>query len=106
MGRYGLCAKLVAVEGKRDTVASVLRKAFDEGPRLAGCLLYLVFEDADDPSALWITELWTSKDAHDRSLGDEKVRRSIAEALPDIDRAKMLQARLRPLFGVGMPEER
>jgi quinol monooxygenase YgiN len=65
-----------------------------------GRLLYLVFEGTEDPNSIWITQLWTSKEAHDRSLVYENVKKTIT----NIDRDKMLQARLKPLFGVGMPE--
>ena len=104
MSRYGLCGKLVARGGKRAQVVGTLRKTFAGASTLDGCLLYLVFEDAEDMNAIWVTELWTSKEAHDRSLANENVRKAIEQVMPNIDREKMLQAKLKPLFGVGMPE--
>lgn len=95
--------KLAAIAGKREYLASIMRKASESVARLEGCLLYVVFEDLNDKDFLWITEIWTSKNAHDMSLQDDSVKSTIAEAMPYIDASKLSRVELLPLFGIGLP---
>jgi quinol monooxygenase YgiN len=75
---YGLIGRIKAVAGKRAELASML---VQDGS-MPGCISYLVGEDVDDPDALWITEVWTDKAAHDASLGLPAVREAIARGRP------------------------
>jgi len=104
MQKYALCGKLAAQNGKRDVLASIMRRASESVAKLEGCLLYIVFEDLDDRDALWIVEIWTSKDAHAHSLQNETVKATIAEAMPCIDTNKLSRVELLPLFGIGLPQ--
>jgi quinol monooxygenase YgiN len=104
MSRFAICGKMAAQPGKRDALASVMKEAFARVSKLPGCLLYLIFEDLEDKDCLWITEIWTSKDAHEASLKDASVLATIAKARPLLDFPRMTQAKLNPLFGVGIPE--
>ncbi len=104
MSRYALCGKIVATNGNREVLTSIMRKASNHVSKMDACQLYPLFEDVDDKNTLWITELWTNKEAHDRSLQEPAVRATIGEAKPYLDFG-MSQARLTPLFGVGMPRE-
>jgi len=103
MHRYALVGKLAAVSGDRDHLTAIMRRASESVAKLEGCLLYIVFEDLADKDALWITEIWTSKAAHDMSLQNESVKAAIAEAMPFLNPPAMSRAELLPLFGVGMP---
>ena len=75
---YGLIGRIKAVAGKRGELAAVLVQ--DGG--MPGCLSYIVAEDADDADALWVTEVWTDKAAHDASLGLPAVQAAIARGRP------------------------
>jgi len=88
---------------KREYLASIMRKASESVARLEGCLLHVVFEDLNDKDSLWVTEIWTSKNAHDMSLQDDSVKSTIAEAMPYIDTSKLSRVELLPLFGIGLP---
>lgn len=103
MQRFGLLGKLAAFAGKREYLASIMRKASERVARLEGCLLYVVFEDLNEKDSLWITEIWTSKNAHDMSLQDDAVKSTIAEAVLYIDTSKLSRVELLPLFGIGLP---
>jgi quinol monooxygenase YgiN len=103
MNRFGLCGKMAAQPGRRDALVSIMKEAFAQVSKFPGCLLYLIFEDLDDKDCLWITEIWTSKEAHDASLKDSSILETISKARPHLDFARMTQAKLNPLFGVGMP---
>ena len=76
---YGMIGKMTAVAGKRDELVSILGSGTGAMP---GCLAYLVAEDAKDPNAIWITEIWDSKAHHDASLQLPAVRDAIAKGRP------------------------
>jgi quinol monooxygenase YgiN len=85
--------------GKGDELASILLEAAD-GLRLNdACLLYVVSrEDAD---AIWVTEAWTDREAHDESLDDPAAKEQIARAMPLIAGVDS-RAELTPLGGKGV----
>src|SRR5512138_1491373 len=58
---YGLIGKMTAAPGQRDALSAVLLEAIEGMP---GCLSYIVAKDANDQNALWITEVWDSKESH------------------------------------------
>ena len=76
---YGLIGKMTAIAGKRDDLIAILTESVGSMP---GCLSYIVAKDANDASAIWITEAWDSKASHDASLSLPQVRAAIAKAKP------------------------
>ncbi len=79
---YGLYSKLIAQEGKRDEFVSIMARASALVAEHVGCHLYVVNEDLEDDTCLWIYEVWDSEASHDASLKDERVRALISEAMP------------------------
>jgi quinol monooxygenase YgiN len=80
--KYGLHGKLQAAEGKGEQLASILLKASQLVSSAKGCHLYLISEDKNDKDAVWVTEVWDSKEDHDNSLKGEGVRELISQAIP------------------------
>lgn len=76
---YGLIGKIKAAPGQRDALISILLEAVSEMP---GCLSYIVARDPDDVDAVWITEVWNSRDSHKASLALPSVREAISRAKP------------------------
>jgi quinol monooxygenase YgiN len=76
---YGLIGKATCVAGKRDEFIAILLK--DVGTML-GCLSYVVARDPKEPDAIWITEVWDSKESHSASLQLPAVRQAIAKGRP------------------------
>lgn len=76
---YGTIGKMTARGGQRDALAALLMRAI---PGMPGCLSYIVANDPADANALWITEVWQTKEAHSRSLSLPAVRAAIAKARP------------------------
>ncbi|GAA1962401.1 putative quinol monooxygenase [Microbacterium aquimaris] len=67
--------------GRRDDVVAILtRRGTDLAD--AGCLLYEVGTNDDDPDTVFVIELWESADAHRASLQLPSVTAAIAEAMP------------------------
>lgn len=96
---YGLIGKMMAIPGQRDALIALLLEGTASMP---GCLSYVVAEDANDPNAVWITEVWDTKENHDASLKLPAVRDTIARAKPLI--AGFGDGFVtRPVGGVGLP---
>jgi quinol monooxygenase YgiN len=76
---HGLIGKVTAVDGRRDELIAILLEGTSEMP---GCLSYVVAKDAADANALWITEVWESKESHMASLTLPKVQGAIARGKP------------------------
>ena len=76
---YGLIGKIKVVPGQRDALIAILVNGVSGMP---GCISYIVAQDAADPDAIWVTEVWTSKDSHRASLSLPSVQQAIAQGLP------------------------
>jgi quinol monooxygenase YgiN len=70
---YGLIGRIIAVPGQRDRLAALLAGIGE----MEGCRSYVVAADADDPDALWVTEVWDSAEAHHGSLSLPHVQEAI-----------------------------
>ncbi len=84
MADYGLWGKIVAVAGQGDVLAAHLLDAAAALDDVAGCRLYIVSRDADDADAVWVMEVWESREAHRASLDLPAVQELIARARPVI----------------------
>ncbi|TDC37622.1 antibiotic biosynthesis monooxygenase [Micromonospora sp. 15K316] len=78
---YGYFNSMKARPGHRDEVVTILLAGVD-GLRAAGCHLYAVGVTEDDPDLIRVSELWDSKEQHDRSLQLPETKAAIARAMP------------------------
>lgn len=67
--------------GRRDAVVSLLLAPMP-GLREAGCLLYEVGVNDDEPDKVFVCELWESAEAHQAFLRRDSVKAAIQEAMP------------------------
>lgn len=98
---FGLYAKLVAKPGQRDSVANILQCNLDE-LKSAGCLIYIINFDADNPDVIWVTEVWDSAKSHKASLELPSVKKAISEAMPLLT-GEFEQIELSVAGGLGLP---
>ena len=78
---YATVGTLGSIPGQRDRLVEILtRRSADL--QEAGCLLYEVGVDDEQPDTVFVAELWTSAAAHQGSLGLESVQAAIQEARP------------------------
>ena len=82
MNKYGLHGKLTAKAGNADQLAAILIEASQLVSTAPGCRLYVVSKDKNDEHAVWVTEIWDSKEEHDNSLNIPGVRELISKAMP------------------------
>lgn len=81
MKMYGLIGKMTCVPRQRDALIAILLEGTDAMP---GCLSYVVARDPKDADAIWITEVWDSKDSHTASLQLPAVQDAIKRGRPMI----------------------
>lgn len=79
--RYGLFVTIHVKPGQRDAVVEILMRDV-EAARALGCDLYMVGVSDEKPDVVYVTEVWTSQEAHRASLNDPAVQAAIAEAMP------------------------
>ena len=79
--RYGLIGQMLAKPGERDALVGYLKDAMGAMP---GCLSYVVALDTGNADAIWITEIWDSRQSHAASLKLPAVQAAIAKARPII----------------------
>ena len=79
--KFGLIGQMLAQPGKREELLGYLREATGAMP---GCISYVIALDTANPDALWITEVWDSRESHMASLKLPTVRAAIAKARPII----------------------
>jgi quinol monooxygenase YgiN len=99
---YGLIGKATCVPGKREEFIGVLLEGVGSMP---GCLSYVVARDPKDPDAIWITEVWDSKESHAASLQLPAVRQAIAKGRPMIANFGE-QTVTEPVGGYGLAKAR
>lgn len=95
---YGLIGRFKAVPGRRDDLVSALLDGIGEMP---GCLSYVVAHDVEDGDAIWVTEVWTSKEAHRASLELAAVKAAIEKGRPLIASFDV-HHEVRPVGGTGL----
>jgi len=98
---YGLLNKLTAKPGKRDEVVGIL---LESGKLLddPACLMYMVTEAADDPNAIYVVDLWTSKQRHEKALKTPELRPFVEKAMPLLE-GMPEQTEIKPAGGIGIP---
>jgi len=82
MSAYGCYVTFTTQPGQRDTLVSHLLTAAAGTESVAECLLYIINTSTADPNSVWVTELWTSKEAHDASLTTEAAQALIKQVVP------------------------
>ena len=78
---YGLIGKMTCVSGQREAFIAILLESTAAMP---GCLSYVIARDPQDADAIWITEVWDSKESHAASLQLPAVRDAIKRGRPMI----------------------
>lgn len=76
---YGLIGRILAVPGQRDSLISILLEGVSGMP---GCHSYIIARDPGTADALWVTEVWDSKESHSASLSLPSVKSAIARGRP------------------------
>lgn len=77
--RHGFHATMTARPGKGDAVEQLLRDAVQSGPAShEDCVVFLIGRSASNPDVVFVTEGWTTKEAHDRVFAGEEAKALVA----------------------------
>ena len=76
---YGLIGQITAIDNKRDELMALLLEGTKNMP---GCLSYVIAKDNEDDNAIWITEVWESRESHAASLNLPAVQEAIGRGKP------------------------
>jgi quinol monooxygenase YgiN len=85
MANYLYHGKLTAKIGQGTALAEILVEASKLVLKAKGCHLYVVSRALTEPEAIFVTEIWDSKEDHDNSLKLQNVQELIRKALPILD---------------------
>lgn len=77
--QYGLLGQMMAQPGQRAALIAILSEGTGAMP---GNIAYLIGEDSANADAIWIVELWESKEAHAASLQLPVVQEAIKKGRP------------------------
>lgn len=97
---YGLVGKIRAHRGAGEKLAAILAGM----GQMPGCLAYIAAIDGTDPDIVWVTEVWTSREAHTESLTLPSVQAAIADGRPLIEGFEERHETV-PAGGIGLPAE-
>ncbi|UQZ34053.1 antibiotic biosynthesis monooxygenase [Paenibacillus sp. PK3_47] len=100
MSKFGMYAKFTAKPGQRDELAEILLEAAAAAEAVEECELYIINFTDSDPDTLWVTEVWSRKEAHAASLTREATRAAIQRAMPLIAGVESIP--LNPVGGKGL----
>ena len=59
---------------------------------------------AEEPDGIWVSTVWTSRDAHDATLQRDDVRAAISDATRFLSDTPPQQIFLTPVGGKGLPK--
>lgn len=74
MPRHGMFGSLTTHPGKRDELVTILLEAARLQGAMDGCELYVVHTSATDANRVFVSEVWRTKEHHERSLQTPEVR--------------------------------
>lgn len=99
---YLLHGKLNAKTGRTEELANILLEASKLVSTAKGCKVYVIGKDANDLDAVFVTEIWDTKEDHDNSLNVKGVRELIMTAMPILDGQPTKGQELEILGGAGI----
>lgn len=97
---FGLYGKLSVQVGQRNEMVAILLEAAASLQDDPECRLYLVNVSPDDPDTVWVTEVWTSREAHAASLTREEIKVLINRGRPLIAGGERIE--VVPVGGKGL----
>lgn len=85
MSKFSLFNKFIVQEGKNEDMIEILLEASKSMEDLDECELYLVNTSDNEPSSIYVYEVWTNESSHQSSLSLEVTQRLITRAKPIIN---------------------
>ena len=100
--KYGIYTRHTARPGQRQDLVDIMLRAADLLQGNQDCINWIV-NTTDDPDVVWVNVIWSSKEAHDRSMEPEDVRALIGQARQFLSEEVMPeQIFITPVGGKGL----
>ena len=80
---FSVYGRMTALPGRRDELIALLHEGLRAGGEDGGLLAYSINTAPEDPDTMWMTQLWTDKDAHDATTRSEAVA-AVTQRLPPL----------------------
>lgn len=84
MKKFSLFNKFLVQEGEKEKLVDILLEAAESMKNLDECEIYLVNISENEPSSVFVYEVWANEDAHKASLSLEATQTLISRAKPII----------------------
>lgn len=106
MSKHGLIDVLTCAPEDQDKLFDLLIHIAQHLETIDDCLYFVISKEVNNPTKIWVTELWTSKEAHDQSLANagQILLDVINEAMTLVTDERQ-RATLIPILGKGLPRE-
>lgn len=106
MIKHGRIDVLTCAEKDQDKLFDLMSHIAQHLESVDDCLYFIASKEVDNPTKVWVTELWTSQEAHDSSLADvsDELRKVIDDAMSLVTYERE-RAYLIPMLGKGIPRE-
>lgn len=97
---------LTCAEENQEQLFSLMTHIAKHLESIDDCLYFIASKEEGNPTKVWVTELWTSKEAHDGSLADapEELLGIIKQAMQLVTDERQ-RAMLVPVLGKGIGQE-
>jgi len=79
---FSVYGRMTALPGQRDELIALLLEGVRACGDDSGLLTYSINAAFDDPDAIWLTQLWIDKEAHDATTRSEPVAVVTRQVLP------------------------
>lgn len=84
MSKFSLFNKFTVQDGEKEKMVNYLLEAAESMKNLDECEIYLVNISKNEPSSVYVYEVWANEDAHQASLNLEATQTLISRAKPII----------------------
>jgi quinol monooxygenase YgiN len=102
--KYGIYTRHTAKTGERDKLLDVLLRTGEALKDNPACIHWVV-NTAENPDQVWVNVVWTNKEDHDATLGDETIQTLMGEAKELLSsEVKPEQIFVTPVGGKGLPD--
>ena len=79
---FSVYGRMTALPGRRDELIALLHEGFRAGGDDSGLLTYSINTAPEDPDTIWMTQLWSDREAHDATTRSEAVVAVTQRLLP------------------------
>ena len=73
---------MITKSGKRQEVIDILLEAGKQFNDNSSCLLYLVSGDKNDPSVIWVQDIWSNQADHQAAMQTAQMAKYIKQSMP------------------------